>query len=469
MFHIEFIDLWGALYIMPKHVFEPVVAKGLEAFMAFKYNPPLSLGPYVMHSYDKGGFWTAWKKRDDWKRTPTGMLFGEPAPKYVVFTAPPDQSSRVISQSRHELDATYNLSVEGLKAVLMMNPTSRAFKKDFPWAENQHPTDTGCTFNTLVPPFDNREVRWALTLAIDIVNHIAISYDGAALMGGVFAPPVPLYIKNYIEPMQEWLKDFTIDLGNGETLHPWDPEAPNRLRDYAKARGYKIPEDFRSNFGYGWWKYAPDAAAKLLEKNGFKRDKKGKWLLPDGTPWKFSVMTNVIPGTAMHQNALALAHAWKKFGIDVEATPNENYRAVGREGKFSVHTWWPGIGGYGGHVSNFRTLSYYDSSLVQPEIGKARWGHQSSWHDPRMDQILSKLRLTDWADTERTVELTTEAYKILIEEMGPGIPTFAYPSFIAYDTYYWTGWPTGENSYMVPHSHWPNFKYVLPFLKPTGR
>ncbi len=58
--------------------------------------------------------------------------------------------------------------------------------------------------------------------------------------------------------------------------------------------------------------------------------------------------------------------------------------------------------------------------------------------------------------------------KILVEEM-PTIPTFAYPSVIGWDEYYWTNWPGAENPYMWAGHPWPNFKYLLPFLEPTGR
>ena len=44
-FHTYFLDRWGCLWIMPKHIFEKV-----EDISTFEYNPPLSLGPYVLHS-----------------------------------------------------------------------------------------------------------------------------------------------------------------------------------------------------------------------------------------------------------------------------------------------------------------------------------------------------------------------------------------------------------------------------------
>ena len=464
-FHTYFLDRWGCLWIMPKHVFEKV-----DDIIAFEYNPPLSLGQYVLHSHDPAGFWTAWVKRDDWERTPTGMLYGEPAPKYVVYQGFSDTAAQVMAQSRHQLDTTAsNMTIESLKAVMMVNEFSVPYQEDFPWVENLHPCVTGMTFNTLKPPFDNKEVRWALTLAIDIVSHFATAYDGAATMNATHIPMVKLYMEWYYEPTQEWLQNFTIDLGNGETFQPYDVEAPDRLRDYALARGYEVPgdEEFRSTFGYGWWKYAPDVAAKLLEKNGFSRDADGNWLLPDGTPWKFSILTGA-GGGAGYQNALAAAHEWKKFGIDVDVTVSENTAPLAQNGEFEVGTQWPVYEAWGAHLDMYKSFNWWNSEFLEPELGKPQYGHTSRWTDPRMDEVINALKNTDWNDEERMAELGIAGMKIAVEEM-PGIPTYSYPSVIANDTYYWTNWPSATNLYTQPHHHWPNFKHMLPFLEPTGR
>ena len=90
---------------MPKHVFEKFYKDGkvdIEAFNTFEYNPPLGLK--LRHSFDPAGMWTAWEKRDDWAKTPTGMMFGEPKPKYVVFVDYGDFTARVIAMTRHEVD-----------------------------------------------------------------------------------------------------------------------------------------------------------------------------------------------------------------------------------------------------------------------------------------------------------------------------------------------------------------------------
>src|SRR5512139_1311673 len=124
--------------------------------------------------------------------------------------------------------------------------------------------------------------------------------------------------------MQDWLKKFTIDVGNGETFAPYDADAPKRVAAYAKSRGYVFPAtpEFQAQaFGLGWYKYAPDVATKLLEKNGFKadKDKDGKptkWYLPSGQPWKITFMSGTVLSNHDARNAQAATQQWKKFGID---------------------------------------------------------------------------------------------------------------------------------------------------------
>ena len=463
-FHTYFLDRWGCLWMMPKHVFEKV-----DDILTFEYNPPLSLGPYVLHSFDPNGFWTASVLREDWKRTPTGMLYGQPVPKYVVFIGHSDISTQVMEQARHELDYA-ELNMDGLRAAMAQNPKARAYRPAFPFVFNLDPCITGISFNDAKAPWNNKDVRWALTLAIDIVSYITTAYDGAATMSCMHVSAMPLLVEKYYDPMQPWLKDFTLDLGNGETFKPYDPDAPQRLAEYAQGRGYTVaPEDIKNAFGSGWWKSAPDVAAKLLEKNGFKRNADGKWLLPDGTPWKFSIMTSAQPGHPMTQNAYAARYEWRKFGIDVDVVVDQNANALYLTGDFDVSTAWPSPpGSWGGHVDLFRDLDPYNSAYQEP-LGQNTWGHTSRWSDPAMDKIIEQLKQTDWwGDTDKIVELGTEGLKLLVETMGPALCTFTYPGVFTWDTTYWTNWPGSENLYMMPYPHWPNFKYQLPSLKATG-
>ena len=72
------------------------------------------------------------------------------------------------------------------------------------------------------------------------------------------------------------------------------------------------------------------------------------------------------------------------------------------------------------------------------------------------------------ADAEAVIAVGIEGLKIAVTEM-PGIPTFGYIGFVAWDQQYWTNWPGSENPYTQPYTHWGPFKYMTPFLEPTGR
>ena len=230
-FHTRFLDRWGCTWIMPKHIFE-----GVEDPVTFEFDPFVGTGPYKLHSYDDAGYWTIWEKREDWDKSPTGILYGEPKPQYIVFQAFANEGAKILAQLTHELDAV-DLSAEGLKAVLAQGETVRAYQPTYPWVVNNDPALTGLTFNTAKAPYDNPDVRWALLLAIDIVEYEGQAVDGAGTLSPVHVPSLGPYPKDYVEPMQQWLSDFTLDLGNGETFKPYDPDTPNRLLQYIKDRG----------------------------------------------------------------------------------------------------------------------------------------------------------------------------------------------------------------------------------------
>ncbi|PNR94541.1 ABC transporter substrate-binding protein [Petrotoga sp. 9PWA.NaAc.5.4] len=466
-FHANFVDRWGGWRPFPKHIFEKV-----EDPLSFDFNPPISSGPYVLKDYDRAGYWTLWEKRKDWDRTPTGIMFGEPQPSYVLFYSHLDETNAIIAQINHNLDVA-EPNVEGFKVLLNRNSYSRGYREQYPWIVNVDPCITGLTLNNEKYPYNIKDVRWALTLAIDIIDYIAIAYDGAAVMGALHIPPIPFYQEIYYEPMEEWLKNFTLDIEvNGELFKPYDSSATLRAAQYAKERGYKVPDDIdelKEMFGPGWWKYAPDVAEQLLIRNGFKRDRNGKWLLPDGTPWKITILSDTSSTGPRYKNAIAAAQQWRNFGINVEIVTSEGLVTESLLGNFDVSVSWPAMEAWGGHADLHRVFNVWHSKYYK-SIGEYAVGNDGAparWADSRMDEVIDKMEKLDW-DDPRNLELGMEGLKILIEEM-PTIPTFGYPGIIAWDEYFWTNWPGAENPYMIPYAHWPNFKYLLPFLEPTGR
>jgi len=463
-FHTTFLDRWGCTRIMPKHIFEKEADPVL-----FTFNPYVGCGPYKLHSFDPQGSWTAWEKREDWDKTPTGILYGEPQPKYIIFQFFDNEGAQILAQLNHELDVA-ELSADGLKALLAQSQTSRAYQPTFPFVVNNDPAITGIVFNTARPPFDLLDVRWALLLAIEIVEYTSIAVDSSGTLSPVHIPHLGPYPELYIGPMQDWLKEFTIDVGDGETFAPYDPDAPKRVADFARSRGYVFPDDqeFQEKaFGLGWYKYAPEVATKLLEKNGFTKDADGQWLLPDGTPWKISYMTGTVLSGHDARNAVAAVQQWKKFGIDATVFNTESGADLTAVGDFDVETVWPGKEPWGAGPDLYRTLDDWNSVYIKPVGERNQATFDSRWSSPEMDAIIKELRETDPFDTEKVVEIGIRGLQEAVRNM-PGIPTYGYIGFVGWDETYWTNWPGSENAYTQPYTHWPNFKYTTPFLKQTG-
>jgi peptide/nickel transport system substrate-binding protein len=462
-FHTTFLDRWGCTRFFPKHIFEKE-----KDPVQFTFNPYVGCGPYKLHSFDPQGNWTAWEKRADWDKSPTGIMYGEPKPKFVIYQYFADEGAQILSQLTHQLDYA-ELSADGLKALLAQSKTSRAYQPTFPFVVNNDPCITGVLFNTARAPFDNVDVRWALTLAIDIVEYTSIAVDSSGTLSPVHVPHLGPYPENYIKPMQDWLKAFTIDVGNGETFAPYDTTAPKRVADYAKTRGYVFPDDqafLDKAFGLGWYKYAPEIATKLLLKNGFKQDKDKKWLKPDGTPWKISFLCGTVLSNHDARNAAAAVQQWKKFGIDAEMYSTENGDGLGATGDFDVSGAWPAQEPWGAGPDLYRVLDRWNSAYKKP-VGERTQGIYSRWSSKEMDDIIKKLRETDPFKNDAVIAAGIEGLKEAVKNM-PGIPTYGYIGFVGWDQYYWTNFPGSENAYNEPYTHWPNFKYTTPFLKSTG-
>src|SRR5262245_15059870 len=361
-FHATFTVRWNAAWIMPKHVFEkqPDPTK-------FDFNPPVSLGPYVLHSFDPNGKWYIWQKRDDWQRT-TLARFGEPGPKYAAYIDPGPPDKRVILQLNHQLDIIHDTSPEGVFTLVKQSPTSHGWFKGFPYA-HPDPTLPAVLFNHQVAPFDNADVRWALALLIDIKAVSMASYRGAATISAIGVPPTGLYGKYYFDPMDDWLKNFEIDTGKSK-YKPYDPSTGQQIADMLRpSMGNQIPTDpkeIAKAFGRGWWKPNPQVAAELLERAGFTKQG-NQWMKPDGTPFKITLLVEGDQRPVMTRAGTMIVQQWRQFGIQAEtqAYPSDFFPRV-EAGDYQAAIAWS-VETWGGHPDlSFFLDSWHSEFLKQP-------------------------------------------------------------------------------------------------------
>ncbi len=464
-FHFYFETRWNGVYIMPKHVFETV-----EDPVTFTFNPPVTLGAYTVTQTDPNGFWELFARREDWERTAAGIVSGNPGPQNVLTIFYGDSARKAIAMSRSELDVFFDVDYEAFQSVLESTPTARSWYTDFPWAYPNELNARQLSFNLEGEPlFQNKDVRWALALALNMVELQSEYIGGVAKVGVVPGiPATPKMTELYLDPMEEWLQALQIEIEPGEMYTPYDPTVPDQIAAWATEEGYTIPGEPRDVFGTGWWNFAPDVAERLLIKNGFSRDGGGNWLTPDGQPWTIEVIAAVDEPDAFRM-ATAAQDMWGDFGIDVSLLSAE--RSVWDQntwvGQYQVAAPWGSWADPSGDI--WQAIRGLHSDFYVPngeDFRSLGGGNMIRVQDPRIDEFIDALGQSDPASPD-TVVLAQDFLKHWIENMY-FIPTISFKKFVTWDSRYWTGFPTAENPTIMPLYWFMGGKFTFQGLTPVG-
>jgi peptide/nickel transport system substrate-binding protein len=364
-----------------------------------------------------------------------------------------------------------DVNYEAFKALLESTPTARSWYKDFPWAYPNELNTRYFGFNQSSAPYDNKDVRWALALALDIVELQTLYEGGVTRVTPIPVPATTAAMKLYHVPLEPWLKELSIDDGSGGKFQPYDPEVPNRIAAWATKQGYKVPTDpegLRNLFGMGWWKNAPDVSTKLLTKNGFKKDAQGKWLTPDGKPWSFTIIAAPDEVDA-YRLATGAQAQWKKFGIDVQVQGLERTPFTNRQnsGDFVCTSTWGTLMGFA-NPDLWPNLNPYHSQFFAP-IGTSTATKGSSdilrFKSPDLDATIDKLGKL-LPDDPQALELGKSAIQTWVENLYT-LTTVSFKKFITVDERYWTGWPTSENPWSSPEYWFMHARFTLQGLVPA--
>lgn len=460
-FHANFTVRWGAIWILPKHVFEKV-----DDPVKFDFNKPVSLGAYTLHSFDPDGKWYIWQLREDWQRSSLGR-HGKPGPKYLAYVDPGPPDKRVIAQLNHELDVIHDIAPEGMFTLAKQDKGTRAWFKGFPYG-HPDPTLPAVIFNTQNENLKNRDVRWALALMIDVKAVTMAAYRGAATISAIAVPPTGVHPEAYHKPMEAWLKDFEIDTGKSK-FKPYDPTVGKQIADMLRpSMGDQIPSDpavIAKSFGLGWWKPNLAAAGELLTRAGFRKQG-NQWLTPDGKPFVVRLMVEGDLRPVMTRAGTMIVQQWKQAGIDARIDVAQGTLLTRRAaGDFDAFIGWS-VETWGGHQDLSYFMDSWHSQFVaqpgqpQPLRNWQRWSH------PELDKIIEEIRKIAF-DDPKGVELGQDYVKLMAREM-PIIPLMAYNVFTAMDQTYWKGYPTADDPYANPVTNWGNSRYMFVRLKPAN-
>ena len=459
------ITAWGTDYrIVPEHIYSQQ-----SDVTTFKDEDPVVAGPYTVKEYDKLGDWVLYELRDDWQDSTLGVAGstqydyadGATPPKYVWFRTFADSTTKQMAMINNEVDLLCEVTLEEFQTMKESNDKINCWYNDFPYANPDDPGAKGIVFSMgKGAPYDNADFRWGIALALNIDEISLNTFSGAGR-----AAPIPLFNNTqflqdtYTIPMQDWLENFELDLGDGTTFKPYDTGYAKRMAESLGVEG--SDEELISMFGAGWWKHDEEAATKLLEKAGLEKVN-GVWNY-EGKPFTFEMSYLADTEFQAARGVQAAYNQLTKFGFQCTITSKSSatWDVDGGKGNFDIAGYWISAG----TLKDFYTgISGFDANLIKP-VGETGSGQGLRWKNEKATEIIHELANTS-PDDEKSYELHQEFLKECVTDM-PNINFLAGTKFVPTNSTYWEGYPNAENPYSGPWWWWSCFKYMLPNITPT--
>ena len=459
------ITAWGTDYrIVPEHIYSQQ-----SDVTTFKDEDPVVAGPYTVKEYDKLGDWVLYELRDDWQDSTLGVAGstqydyadGATPPKYVWFRTFADSTTKQMAMINNEVDQLCEVTLEEFQTMKESNDKINCWYNDFPYANPDDPGAKGIVFSMgKGAPYDNADFRWGIALALNIDEISMNTFSGAGR-----AAPIPLFNNTqflqdtYTIPMQDWLENFELDLGDGTTFKPYDTGYAKRMAESLGVEG--SDEELISMFGAGWWKHDEEAATKLLEKAGLEKVN-GVWNY-EGKPFTFEMSYLADTEFQAARGVQAAYNQLTKFGFQCTITSKSSatWDVDGGKGNFDIAGYWISAG----TLKDFYTgISGFDANLIKP-VGETGSGQGLRWKNEKATEIIHELANTS-PDDEKSYELHQEFLKECVTDM-PNINFLAGTKFVPTNSTYWEGYPNAENPYSGPWWWWSCFKYMLPNITPT--
>jgi len=410
------VRIWGDGYVLPKHIWE-----GVDPFTFTNYDPenglPMGTGPYKLVSASPTQF--VWDRDDNWWGAATGW-HALPEPIRLIWEITGSEENRSLLMADSQLDSSMNITLGAFEAIQARNPNVIAWYDEPPyaWAD---PCPRQISFNTTVAPWDNADLRRAVSLIIDRNQIIEVAYEGTTV------PSSTMFVQ--YGGMAPYI-DAIVAAGMGIS-----PTAD-------VAAGQALIE------GAGYAKNAND----LYEK--------------DGTVLAADIEVN--QGSIEYVRATnVVVEQLRNAGIDATSHPLVESTADGnrRVGNFTVAYNWDTCGSVN---EPWNSMNHMNTRLYVPN-GEIASGNNPRWNTEgaqAYSEIVDQIGVLPLGDPQ-VVDLVVEAYRYLADEM-PFIPLNDAEKLVPFDTTYWTNWPTAENNYNHPATWWNSTEQIILNLHKAG-
>ena len=401
------------IFVLPEHIW-----KGRDplefTFHDLEAGLPLGTGPYRLvyaSPHQK-----IYDLRPDWWAAQTGF---KPLPKIERIIYVPEQEESQAAQLllTDQLDIAPIMQVPSIESVLERNARVVTFSGRQPPYGYLDWCPINLNVNCLAPPFDDPQIRRAISMAIDRKKLVQQAEAGGG--GGALHRFTPY---RWFAPFDEALQEILAR--HGYDAEPHLPEV-NRIM---AGKGYRKDDE-------GLW---TDAEGERLELTIFTQ-----WLAAYGPP---------------------LIEQLRAAGFDVNAEHGQS--SLVQTGEQTPSLGCKGPSGVRG-MDPYLMLSYYTSQYFRP-TGQTvpLWITASRWRNEEFDRIVGRIAPLQAGD-EKLLELFVKAMDIWVKELPDiflGQLIIRHPC----NTTYWTGWPSQQDPYGFLHPLQWEFLKTFIHLQPAG-
>jgi peptide/nickel transport system substrate-binding protein len=244
------------------------------------------------------------------------------------------------------------------------------------------------------PPFDDKDVRWALSYYIDRQQLIDVGFLGASTISNL---PLPLYLP----------------------LLPYIDAVDDLLAKYDTSE------------------YAPKKADALLSGQGFHKDGGGFWTDAQGKRIRLDIIGLGTSGPAIGP---VIVEMLKRSGIEAGFAMPPDFDERLQNGEFDG-----AIYGHGGSLNDpYGAMRLYQSASIA--VPGAHQANFARWKNGEYDRLVDEAYGVPPADKPRLIEIWRRAMEIWLPEL-PDVQLVQNYQRIPWNTRYWKNWPTKQNPY----------------------
>jgi len=398
------------VYIVPKHVFDGQDWTTFKHFDLAK-RWPITTGPWQV--VDASPQQKVFDRRATWWAADRKLA---PMPSVERNISLPFAGEQQTAQAliTNQLDDGNAIQPATFPTVFRQNPKVITYTGQKPPYGYMDWWPISLYVNTERTPFDDKNVRWALSYYIDRQQLIEVGYLGANTPSKLPMPPYPPLMP-YFDAVKDLLAKYDTD------------------------------------------EFAPKKGDALLAAKGFKKSTDGYWTDGEGKRLNVDIIGFGASGPAMGP---VLVEMLKRRGIDSSMALPPDFDDRFQKGQFDG-----AIYGHGGSVNEpYATMRLYQSASIA--VPGAHQANFSRWKNSEYDKLVDEAYGVAPDDTKRLSDIWRRAMEIWLPEL-PDIQLVQNYHRIPWNTNYWKHWPTEQDSY-VNGAHWHlTFAMVLWNLQPA--